>query len=171
MIRILVHGIKDGQHEIDLKVPAKEQDGIVPEFFGDVLVKGKLTKLVNRFSFRGLAKCKALLVCDRTLKEFEQEIETELLLSFIADNNLVFGIDPDAEEIKDNEERVIREDEKYVDITRDVVESLMLGIPMKKVAPDAVDKDLEELYPNLSPENEDDEIDDRWDALKKIKLN
>jgi hypothetical protein len=46
---------------------------------------------------------------------------------------------------------------------------------MKRVSPNYRNKSFEELHPEYSAQNEDDEpeeeIDSRWSALKNIKFN
>ncbi len=178
MVEIRIVGIKDGVHDIDMEIPVSEVDGLNDEFFGNILLKGKLRKIGHRFSFTGTVSCKAQLTCDLTLNEFAEEIIAEVKASYIADNSL-FYMDTDEDvEINEAEEYVIREDATHIDMTRMIAELLVVNIPMKKVSPEARGKDLKEIFPEHSGEKnentdktEDDEIDDRWAPLKNIKIN
>lgn len=175
MIKILIHGIKDGEHDIDLSVPCQEVDGMFPEFFGDIIIRGKLRKLGNRFSVTGEASCNSRLVCDLSLKEYTQEIVVDISASYYANDDLFF-LKTDHGEKTDNEV-VIREDEKYLDLTEEVSQQLAVGLPMKRIAPDMLDVDFNEIYPALAEgkaeelSNSGDIPDERWAPLKKIKLN
>ena len=80
-------------------------------------------------------------------------------------------------EIKPNEEKALAEDEKYIDITEDIREEMIVHLPMKRIAPEYRGKNFEDIFPQLTgkkmkkKKNKDQEIDDRWSALKNIKLN
>lgn len=167
MIEINIQGIGDGKREIEIIEPVSKIEGIYPEFFDNVEINGELRKIGNRYSFRGEVECKARLVCDRSLKEFDELISNEIKLSFLADTNLFL-----LNENKSNEsnEIIIHEEAKSVDITEDIKDLLSLALPMKRIAPDLRDKEIEDLYPEKHIKN-DDEIDDRWAPLKNINLD
>jgi uncharacterized metal-binding protein YceD (DUF177 family) len=73
------------------------------------------------------------------------------------------------------EEIIIREDDKYFDMTQEVCEQLAVRLPMKRIAPEFAEVEFEDLYPEYSIKKEKevfkDELDERWAPLKKIKLN
>jgi uncharacterized protein len=170
MIKIYIKGLKDGLHDVELSEPVNAVPELSEEFFGDIEIKGKLRVLGNRFNLVGSAICKAKLICDRTLKEFEQDIVAELTLAYLVNSTgiEIVGMDDN------DKERMISKEEKYLDITDDVREELIISIPMKKVAPDIEDKDFEDIYPEHSATKNkkvDKDIDDRWSALKDIKIN
>lgn len=172
MINIFIKGLKDGVHDVDIIEPVESVDLLTEEFFGDIKVKGMLRIIGNRFSFTGKAECDAELVCDRTLKKFVESIEADISLSF-----LVVKSGVEIQDVGDEEkEKMISKEEKYIDITRDVCEELILNIPMKKISPEAEGKDIEEIYPEHSAkkkrkDKDENEIDERWAALKDIKIN
>jgi uncharacterized metal-binding protein YceD (DUF177 family) len=175
MINIYIHGLKNGLYDIDLTVPVKEVKDMYPEFFGDIEVKGKLRIINRRYSFSGTAECQAKLICDISLTEFVENITTDINASFLADTNMF--LQSNNEESDDNREHVIHEDDKYIDISLEVREELAVHLPMKKIAPEYRDKKFEEIFPEYSAEGKkkkkakSDEIDDRWAALKNLKIN
>jgi uncharacterized metal-binding protein YceD (DUF177 family) len=80
--------------------------------------------------------------------------------------------------LKPDEEKAIAEDEKFIDLTDDIREELIVHLPMKRVSPEFRDKSFEDVFPQYSgsdnkksKKKKDHEIDDRWSALKNIKLN
>lgn len=168
MIKILIHGIKDGQHDISLDIPTDNIDGLEQEFFGTVHITGKLIKVANRFSFIGLAKCDAKLICDRTLKEYVETIIAELNISFISDNRR-FALLDDSNSSED--EIIVREDEKHFDLSDEVRQQLAINIPMKKLSPDVADKEFEEIFPEIASDKSDKVPDERWALLKNLKIN
>ncbi len=172
MIKIRIHGIKDGQHDIKLSVPVDEIDEMFPEFFGNIDLEGKLRKIGNRFSFVGQVKCQAKLVCDLSLEEYTELIESDINVSFLADTTL-FTLHGD-KEVADFEEKIVHEDDEYYDISYEVSEALAVQLPMKRIAPEYRDKNLEDIYPFVVDKQEEipeEPVDDRWAALKKLKFN
>jgi uncharacterized protein len=168
MIKIYVKGLKDGLHDIELSEPVDTVPDLSDEFFGNIEVTGKLRVIGNRFNFFGKAVCSAKLVCDRTLKEFVQDVEAEFSIAYIVDTT------GSAADIADQEEkeRILSKEDKYIDITDDVREELILNIPMKRIAPDVNDMEFDDIYPEYSAnKNKKIEDDDRWSALKNIKIN
>ncbi len=175
MIKIRIHGIKDGIHEVNEIVPVSEVAGMLPEFFGNVSFVGKLRKIGKRFTITGFAECQIKLICDLSLEEYTDIISSEINVSFIADTELFLlnrenYDDPDIE-------RAVHEDDEFFDISDDVREQLTVSIPMKRIAPQYRDKTFADLHPEFSAEinetapDEEVQIDERWSALKKIKLN
>lgn len=174
MLKVRVHGIKDGLHEIDETADVSTIEDIFPEFIGQIELKGNLRKLGKRFSFSGTAECQALLLCDISLTEYREMIKTDIKISFIADTELYLL--QGENEYNEKDEYAIRDDEEYCDLTKEVCEQLSLKLPMKRIAPNLRDKKFEEIYPELAADSEnagkkEEQLDDRWAALKKLKLN
>lgn len=172
MLQIYIHGIKDGDYQIDLcdaidKVP----DLMYKEFFGELKFKGTMKKSGNRFSVIGTAKSSAKLICDRSLNEYTEEIQSEISLSYLANTALYLA---NRGKVNEDEEYYIHEDDKNLDITYEVLESLELHLPMKRISPEYRDKEIDEIFPEHSARFKQDnkeEIDDRWSKLKNLKLN
>jgi uncharacterized metal-binding protein YceD (DUF177 family) len=111
-------------------------------------------------------KAKAGLLCDRSLKPFEKELEGRFQIVF----------DPNIEEESETEEGAIRHlsaNDLRVDISKEVVDTIMLEIPIQKIHPDFFDeegnpKKFETQTFGTSEDNEEN-IDPRWSELKKLK--
>ncbi len=175
MLKVRIHGIKDGLHDICEDEPVSNILDIMPEFFGDVHFEGKLRKLGNRFTITGFAEAKAKLICDISLEEYEETISSEISISFLQDT-VLFNLQKDA--IDDPKaERVVHDDDEFFDLTTDIKEQLAVDLPMKRISPELRGKSFEEIYPELAGGNDekiDDDIiegDPRWSALKNLKLN
>ena len=169
MIDIFIQGMNDGQSDVDLNFPVSSVPELNKEFFGDIHIEGILRKLGNRYSLEVDVSCKAKLICDRSLEEYEDEITGKLKLSFISDATLLKMND---NKVSD-EEIIISSDDKNIDITNEVKEILIINIPMKRIAPQYRRKDFEELFPQYASKTikDDDIIDERWEVLKNLKIN
>ncbi len=166
MIKIDIHGLKEGEHTFMLSTDIKQEDCFFDEFFGDLTLNGIIKKIGTRLSLRAIAEVKANLICDRSLKTYTELISSEVKLAFIADTKSFL-------ENKTNEtdsDIIIREDTNYIDVSKEVIELLALQLPMKRIAPEYRDKELTEIYPELSIDKTSD-IDDRWTKLKDFKIN
>lgn len=167
MLKIPIQGLKDGNSDILLTTNTSEISGIFPEFFGEISLSGVLDKTGKRYTFNGNATCNAKLVCDRSLTEFVEVIRTPIAVSYLADTEVFLLQDSDT----DVSNYIIREDEPFIDLSTEVSEELALHLPMKRVAPEFRDKKLEEILPDAAVDSINEQIDERWSALKNIHLN
>ena len=183
MIAIPIQGMGDGVHSVMISVPVENIEGIFPEFFGNVVVEGQLQKIGSRYTFKGTAECQASLTCDRSLLDYAEPIKADITASYMANSDLVKTAEGAAS--KDDKVHLIRSDQREIDITDAVREELAVNIPMKRVAPEYRDKELGDIFPEIAAKSQDgipskkhskekplkeDEIDDRWAALKKLKF-
>jgi uncharacterized metal-binding protein YceD (DUF177 family) len=176
MIKVFIQGLNDGEYQVDITLPVESVKDISSEYFGDLKVIGKMLIHHRRYAMDLRVICKARLICDMSLNEFVEKIEFDYKNSFIA-NQLVFA-DQKKRDLKPDEEKAIAEDEKFIDLTDDIREELIVHLPMKRVSPEFRDKSFEDVFPQYSgsdnkksKKKKDHEIDDRWSALKNIKLN
>ncbi|HRP02507.1 MAG TPA: DUF177 domain-containing protein [Candidatus Kapabacteria bacterium] len=165
MLKIDIHGMKDGEHEITLSSEISESECMFEEFSGFIELNGRIRKVGNRYSLKSTVKANANLVCDRSLKNYNEIVNCEVNLAFIANTkafleNSVKDIDSDI---------LIREDAQYIDITHEAIELLALSLPMKRVAPEYKNKDITEIFPELT--NSENATDERWSKLKDFKIN
>ncbi len=100
------------------------------------------------------------LVCDVSLRPFDHEIKT------IHEIMVKFGDEPT--ELSD-EVIVLQWDTKSINVAEYIYEFLLLGIPMKKVHPELEAERPDLLYVSKGEEEEEQAIDPRWEALKKLK--
>jgi uncharacterized metal-binding protein YceD (DUF177 family) len=170
-MKIRIHGIKDGKHIISLKDSVENFPYIFPEFIGEVELNGILTKIRNRFSFSGKAKCDAKMICDFCLEEYVETINADVEVNFIVDTNMYFiqkDFDGEPTEI------AIHEDDTHYDITNDIKDMLVLNLPMKRLSLNCKGKTFNEIYNmnNKKDKNKKDKpIDVRWAKLKDIKFD
>ncbi len=132
-------------------------------FKADVTLDKRETMIEGRFKISGAAS----LVCDRSLEPFDFPMEI--------DKTILFKYGDEEKELSD-EIVMITRTQPTLDLGQYMYELIAVGVPIKKLHPKFKDDKLEESDTQLvysSPagglENEEDQIDPRWEKLKKLK--
>ncbi len=111
-------------------------------------------------------ECRAELTCDRSLKTFEKDLNGSYYIFFDP------GSVEESETAKGSVKQISPSD-LSMDIGKEVRDTMMLDIPIKKIHPDFLDSEgnpTEFEVQEFGPEAEhEDTIDPRWAALKKLK--
>lgn len=162
-------GLKPGKHDFNYEINQEffdlfetEQEFFNPNINVNVLLDKHTTFLEFIFEVSGTVQ----LICDISNDEFSENIENDLKVL------VKFG-----EEYDDSNEDVITINRKDSDfnITNLIYETVVLSIPMKKVAPSVKDnEEYQNLLDKYSPkiiEEEEEQVDPRWEALKRLKDN
>jgi uncharacterized metal-binding protein YceD (DUF177 family) len=147
------------------------------DFFGhygaDLLQEGSFTAHVDLnkqetfidadFTISGTAK----LICDRSLETFDYPIKTH--------QKMVFKFGDEDQELTD-EIVIINREAVTLELGQYMYEFIALAVPMKKLHPKFQDEDEEDdlaegkiIYSSGEDKNDDDDIDPRWEQLKKLK--
>lgn len=108
------------------------------------------------------------LECDRSLEKFDHSIDLN--------RRMVFKYGDEDKEI-DDEVELISRNRQSIDMSQFIYEFISMGIPMKKLHPkynnENQDNDEQLFYSSIvdgsEPENNEEEIDPRWETLKKLK--
>ncbi|MCK0189575.1 DUF177 domain-containing protein [Arenibacter sp. F20364] len=161
-------GLKQGKHEFEYTIENTFFESFEYDEFNGADIKLNVT--LNKMSTMMELEMKALgtvnVNCDLTSEPYDQKIKADLELV------VKFG----DEYNNDNDEILIIPHSEYqINIAQYVYEMLALSVPLKKVHPGVLDgtlqsevlDKLEELQPKDTKENKED-IDPRWDALKKL---
>ncbi|ASK30829.1 hypothetical protein CEY12_12215 [Chryseobacterium sp. T16E-39] len=158
-------GLKNGKHQFKFETDQSffqlfdtEQEFTNPRITVDVLLEKHTTFLEFEIKIDGIVE----LVCDITNDKFDHPIENEIKVL------VKFG-----EEYDDSDENVITipSTDHAFNVAQLIYENVMLSIPMKKISPNVSDEDLK-ILERFSPkeiEEEEQESDPRWEALKKLK--
>jgi len=159
MLQIDISSFKQGLFQVDLEPDAAALD-LDPAVFSDLSVSAHLDVAGDRVLAVLTVEATARLVCDRTLASFEQRISGKHSLLFVPPG-------PQAASAETSEDvQVLMPSEKYIDITDVVRDTLMLALPIRRVAPGAEEAELETRFG--SPGYEAD-IDPRWEALRALR--
>ena len=157
MLSVDVTGLTPGIHEFVL-APNSEDLNLDPEEFADIRVHVRLDfapgRILVRFKVSGIAT----LVCDRTLVTFDRPIEDTYSVLFSGDVDLV------ASDNQYDDVRALEANVTELDITDAVHDTLMLAVPLRRVAPEAEDSEIP-----LSFGSQGETIDPRWEALRSLK--
>ena len=167
---INIIGLSNKQHQFDYEFGdeffRKYGSDLVSEgsFRVDLMLDKRETFLEAEFKIKGTAK----LVCDRSLENFDYPIEETY--------KMVFKYGDQDEEITD-EIMIIHRDTVALEMGQFIYEFISLAIPLKKLHPrfqDEEDDDNPEgkiVYSSEEPSEQksEEEIDPRWNILKKLK--
>lgn len=163
--------LEPGSYDFNFSIDNK----FFEKFSESEITQGKLNALIElqkqarmliiNFKINGIVR----LTCDRCLDEFDQNIETEKRLI------VKFGTETKEET---DEIMTIPESEHSINVAQFIYEFIHLDLPTKRVHPDdekgishcnkEIINKLEE-YKNT--DNAIEEVDPRWESLKKIKFN
>ena len=161
-------GLKQGKHEFEYTIDNKFFESFeYDEFNGaNIDLHVTLNKMSTMMELEMQAKGTVNVNCDLTSEPYDQGIEANLELV------IKFG-----EEYNDENDEIliIPHGEFQINIAQYAYEMLVLSVPQKKTHPGVLDGTLkskvldrlEELQPKETKENKED-IDPRWDALKKL---
>ncbi|PVW15199.1 YceD family protein [Marixanthomonas spongiae] len=163
-------GLKIGEHWFEFTIEKPFFEHFEYNEFNDAGVKLNvlLVKKATLLEFTLYYKGTVNVNCDVSNEPYDQKIDGQyrFVVKFGEDNNL-----------EDEDLLVLPYGSHEVNIQQFVYESIILAVPIKKVHPgiedgtlksDILDK-LEELRPKAKNENpEGDQIDPRWNELKKL---
>lgn len=165
MLKFKIFEIPDGQSVQKIKIEANElETGKYPFLGAEVDIEFYRTEHFIRTKFTVDAEVQ--LICDRSLDEFTFEINKKYEVLFKSEN---------VEESAEVNGAIRNYDHKrqQIDLEQDVIDTIMLGIPVKKLHPKFLDEDGNPLeFTNQTfgdVEEEEDKIDPRWEALKELK--
>lgn len=161
-------GLKQGKHSFEYNIDNKFFESFEYNEFNDanIHIEVQLNKMSTMLELEMKAEGIVNVFCDVSSEAYDQPINSTLELV------VKFG-----EEYNDENEEIliIPHGEHQVNISQYLYEMLVLAVPSKRIHPGvldgtlrskAVDK-LQELQPKEEKENKED-IDPRWDALKKL---
>lgn len=163
-------GLKQGEHYFEYRIDNTFFNHFEYDEFNDanLEVKVVLNKKTTLLELHFIASGTVNINCDLTNEPYNQVIENDF--------NLVvkFG----SEYNDDNEEILIIPHAEYeINISQYIYELIVLSVPHKRVHPGVIDgslnseilNKLEELSPkNLEEKADNEEIDPRWNTLKKL---
>lgn len=162
MLRINISSLDPGIHHIELKPDPLDID-LDPDKFGNIRVNIRLDVFLGRILVMFDTSATAVLECDRTLQLFNQEIEGTYTLLFAS--SAVAG---EHEGVNHEEIRVLHSEDREIDLTAVVRDTLVLAIPQRAVAPGVEELEIKTKFG--IPEDQSD-VDPRWEALLKLRTD
>jgi len=165
-LRINISRLSEGAHSYDFETEPKNLD-LYGRFIAIVFVRASLEKTGRQIRLKADLRATGKFTCDRCLDEFEQSLRTHYEIVYITDQE---GISGGAE----GEIQTISADTTMLDLGEDVRQFLILSVPQKLLCND----ECQGLCPvcgsnrnRVHCECQKNEVDPRWEALKKMSLN
>ncbi len=165
-------GLKLGKHQFNFELKKAFFEHFEYDEFNDAAINldVQLEKMSTLMEFTLKFNGTVNVACDTTNEPYDQEIL----------GTYIFVVKFGEEYNDENEDLLILPHGSYeVNIQQFIYESIVLAMPLRRIHPgvedgtlksDILDK-LEELSPKAIDENEtpeDEDIDPRWDSLKKL---
>lgn len=155
----------DGIHKLKFEEPV-EKLGLDNLFLGNVAVDCTMDKSIHQVVLNCKLAIKAHLNCDRCNEDYETELNSEFLLSFLFVHEKI--------ESDDFNLKYLSPDQDKIDISEDVIEYVRLTLPMKNLC----NENCKGLCPycgiNLNEKKcncTEIKYNDVWEPLKKMKFN
>lgn len=162
--RINISGLADGTHEYEFE-SAPAAIGLEEGYVGLVTAQAHLEKSKRQLVLRVEAQVTMKLLCDRCLREFEQRLTTSYIMLYVPNDRSMTDVEEDIEV------HVLAPDDNYIELDDDVRQYLVLAVPQKVLC----NESCKGLCPvcgvnknETSCHCEVEEIDPRWDALRKF---
>lgn len=167
---VFFSGLKLGEHEFEFEITQSffdlfefDQDFSEPDLKVKLIIDKKNNFLELKINLSGRVK----LICDVTNEVYSQPLDGK------AEVIVKFGDDYD---FSDDDVWVVPHGEHSLNVAQIIYEMCLLSIPVKRIHPDVFSGEsrseminLLEKYSPKTEDSNDDEIDPRWEALKKIK--
>jgi len=163
MLTVDITPFSSGVHHIELD-PSADDVGLDPSTFEDIHVEAALHCRRDRILVHLHATATAELTCDRTLQLYDQPLEGNYSVLFGPER--LVGQESD----QFDEVRPLSRNDREIDLTDVVRDTLLLAIPQRCIAPDAEEKEIDMQFG--APDEKDtsaDDIDPRWSKLKELK--
>ncbi len=158
MVRIDLRTLEIGRHEFNFE-PTPEELGVEPDLLTDIRADVQLHYDGANAIVTVDASAIARLTCDRTLVKFDRPLRGHHAVSFSPN---------EADENSEDEVRPLAASDQEIDITDIVRDTLLLAIPIRKLAPGAEDA---EIRTSFGESAEESIVDSRWEALASLKTN
>ena len=160
MLRIDIAALADGLHVQTLRVSPDALD-LDPDVFDEVTLDVKLDVSGRRVLAAIEVASVATLECDRTLVEYRQPVRGSHAVLFVPPDHL-------PSEGEDEDLRALPDDATALDLTDAARDTLLLALPVRRVAPEAEDAEIPTTF-GARVDDEGHPVDDRWDALRRLR--
>lgn len=162
MVALDLTPFKPGLHSVTL---SPEPDDLElegeDEVFSDVMVEVRLEVRHESVIAMLEARATAALACDRTLEPFEQAVAGSHAVLFLPDDRMG-GRASESDDV-----RPLPAPGDPLDLTGPVRDTLLLALPARRVAPGAEDQEIPLVFGTDAGAS--DEIDPRWEALRRLR--
>jgi len=166
-IPVRVHGISDGEYEFRYEVQPAEI-GLPDQFTKPVHVQVVMEKSGEEAFLRVTTETVGAFPCDRCLEELTVPVQTAFSMLYVREDETA------QISAADEDPRSVNPADPVIDITPEVVDFVLVGVPMRKVCEDYNPGNtacLELVRAHDHDEEGGNTTDPRWSALKNLKLD
>lgn len=165
MFGLDVASLKPGLHTFEL-APTPEELDLDPATFSEVAVRIRLDLEERRMLVTFEARATAALVCDRTLEPFAQVVAGRHAVVFVEPERLLAEARALGGDL-DDDVRPLPDPGAPLDLTDLVRDTLLLALPVRRVAPGAEERAIPLVF---GPEADEAmrPADPRWSALRDL---
>ncbi|NND17390.1 MAG: DUF177 domain-containing protein, partial [Silicimonas sp.] len=156
-VRIELATLREGRNELTI-TPSPESLDVDAEIFSDIRVELEIDAAKDSIIVRYSIIAEAHLVCDRTAQPFQEQVEGAHLVMFTTSTE-------DETSAESADTKMFADTDQYLDLTDEVRDTLVLSLPVRRIAPGAEELDIPTTF-GVEPE---DEPDPRWDELRKLQ--
>lgn len=173
LYKINLKSLRDGEHEFTYLLDSAYFEAVEGSFIldGEVDAEVRVLKRGDLYQLNILVDGYVVVSCDRCLGELEEDVYSE--------RDLVVKFGSEYREESD-EVLVVPAQEGVLDLSWMLYEDVVLSLPMQRMHPEGeCDSEMTARYASLSSsvaapesdgvERDDDGVDLRWAALKKLK--
>ncbi len=159
MIDLRISALSPGVHTFTLHPSPGDLD-LGDQAFRDITVGIRLDLSDHQAHVTLRTSALAELVCDRTLVDFDEQVEGahEVVFSAAAAHALDAGSEPTDDLLP------LDAGQTSLDLTTPIRDTLMLSLPQRRIAPGAEDAEIPTTFGALE-DSAGDVIDSRWQAL------
>ncbi len=159
--------LHDGVNELKLESFASElglekDEETAQRFPEKISANVEIQKLSDRYYIKTKLFTTAHFFCDRCLDDFKQNLKSSFRLYYLKNVE---------DEPDDSNYRFLPNNAFEIDLTEDVVENLLLAVPMKKLCKEGCKGLCPNCGANLNKEKcscKHEKIDPRWEKLKDL---
>ena len=165
--RINISNLSEGIHEYRFDAePSKI--GLDERFIGTVKIEARIDKSVRQIFLQAEIQAEGSFFCDRCIEIFHQEMNTAYSMVYVQGARSTIDLN------KEEEIQILAADMNYIDLDDDVRQYILLTIPQKLLCKE----DCQGFCPTCGVNKNiasctcgAQEVDSRWDALKKLSHN
>ena len=166
--RINISNLSEGIHDYIFESEA-QTIGLGPEYTGPVRVQASLEKGRRQMLLRVSATAMAGFICDRCLDPFTKDLKANYIIVYAPGDRSMTGVQNESREIQ-----ILTPDMNFIDLDEDVRQYLVLDVPQKLLCSD----ECNGICPQCGTRKitahchcTTEEIDTRWESLKKLSGN
>jgi uncharacterized protein len=165
--RINISNLSEGIHEYRFEAePSKI--GLDERFIGTVKIEARIDKSVRQIFLQAEIQAEGSFFCDRCIENFHQEMNMVYSMVYVQGARSTVDLN------KEEEIQILAADMNYIDLDDDVRQYILLSIPQKLLCKE----DCQGFCPTCGVNKNiasctcgAQEVDSRWDVLKKLSHN